>query len=168
MLENGFSLQSFRAPVCSGDSTTIHRRLRVNIHFGMHFVLVIGRNATELFSYDTDTGEQEYLDSCQPPTRVMPSMLAAAQRKTACEYSRIVQQMLVNHTEPDIPVILATERQLSASFVKMMIDNFRHTVRSQCSVKEAGQMGLNEVIQEQLTMKVDPPPPPSVSTPVAT
>jgi hypothetical protein len=118
----------------------------------MHFVLVIGRNETELFSYDTSTGEQEHLGSCRPPNRVMPSMLAAVQRKTAGEYSRIVQELLIDYADVQTPVILATEKQLPASFVRLMIDDFRHAVRSQCSVKNTGQMGLNEVIQDQLTM----------------
>ena len=65
---------------------------------GMHFVVVIGRNETELFSYDTATGEQEHLDTCHPPVRIMPLMLAAARRKTAGDYSLAVQEMLINHT----------------------------------------------------------------------
>jgi len=118
----------------------------------MHFVLVVGRAGAELFSYDTSTCEQTQLTSCTPPKKIMPSMMASMQSRSAVEYANEMQRMLSAFADVQTPIILAIEKQLPNGFVKHVVDNFRHALLSQCMVGSAGQMGFNQVIRDQLTL----------------
>ena len=117
----------------------------------MHYVLVFGRLAADLFAYDTSNGEQEFLGRCEPPRRVLPSRMAALQKTSAFEYA-VQLQTLLNDSSIDVsvPIIVASERSLPNSFVRKIIESFRYTIQRECRVDAAGQMGFNQVLREQL------------------
>lgn len=137
----------------------------------MHFILVFDRCGGELYSYDTRSGEQTLMGVCKPPTSIMPSRMADLQRDAAIRFSLELMGLFV--VAPPDPIVVAAQRDLPERFVRTVVEHFGVEVRRQCQVDAGGQMGLNQVVREQLTLDDDcscptavyaPPPPPSTAT----
>ncbi len=113
----------------------------------LYWVVVCGKDSVDLFLFDSDTCEQHLTKSI--PTNVRFPLLRKNQ-----ELYQLVGEMCARHCAERARVSFAFTSAYSERNVEQFLATFINTsqcsIEHQWSVREAGQLGVSEVISQHI------------------